>query len=179
MMRSSLIGSLASLLLLAGCPGPSSSGGFCDPNNLTDKPALCPDRLSFGFGQEFGSATFVGTSVPNTLTIRNGGIADLTIESVTLTGAAQFALSTSLPLPDGGHLLTLPASVPGDQTFFVQFLFTPAQPIAYTGEVTVKSNAANSPPADAGCSGGDWCFHLSGCGVPADGGTSACQRAVP
>lgn len=144
-----------------------------------DKPYLCPDRASLGFAQEFGSGTYIGTTPSNTLSIRNGGLEDLTIESVTFTGAPEFTVSTAFTQPDGGTQTTLPVTIPGNKNFFIRVLFAPKLAKSYEGMVTVKSNADNRPSPDAGCSGSDWCFPVSGCGVPADGGSSPCLRPIP
>ena len=178
MKRSSIIGSLASLLVFGGLSACSGTPTACDPNGpLLDKAQLCPDRYSLGFAQEFNSGTIIGTSPPNTLSIRNGGLQDLTIDSLEPTGASQFAVSYSYDLPDGGTGSTLPVSIPGNKHFFIQVLFTPTQSKLYNGLITVKSNAQNAPPPDAGC-GSDWCFPMTGCGVPADAGTAPwCLRS--
>jgi hypothetical protein len=178
MKRSSLIGLFASLLMLGalGCPDNSKP---CDPNApLKEKAQLCADRLSLGFGMEFGSGTYIGTSVPNTLSIRNGGLEDLIIDSVSLLGPKEFAMTVADP--DGGT--DVPITVPGNEHMFVQLTFAPKAAMFYDGGLVIKSNAENTPAADSTCGGGgsgEWCFKVTGCGVPADGGTSPCQRAIP
>ncbi len=195
MKRSSLIGCFASALLV-GCPGPGpGSSTACDPGSLMDKAQLCPDRLSFGFRQEFNSATFIGQGeqARESLYVRSGGLEDLNIESVNFTHDPAFEVCdlatsatkckgsdgklvefvVSMDFPDGG--MEPPATVRGNEHFFVQVLFTPKLPKLYNWTLTVKSNAQNHPPADAGC-GDDWCFLFSGCGVSPDGGSSCYPR---
>lgn len=195
MMRSSLIGCLASALLV-GCSG--SSGGTpkaCDPGVLMDKAHLCPDRLSFGFDQEYNSATYIGQGprARQSLNVRNGGLEDLIIEGITFTHDPSFAVCdlntdankckrsngslvefvVEMAFPDGG--LEPPGTVPGNKSLAVQVEFTPKLAKQYNWTLTVKSNAENRPPADAGC-GDDWCFLFSGCGVWPDGGSSCYPR---
>lgn len=187
MKRSSLIGCLASLSLF-GCP---SASGPCDPEVLGEKAQLCPDRLSLGFAQEFNSGTFIGTSVPNSLAVRNGGLEDLTIEEVTLSATdcpttvvkpgeamrscPRFSLAAGALLPDGGTDSSLPIVIPTYGNYFVTVFFAPTEAKVYSGVLTVKSNSSNTPP-DGGCAG-EWCFAVSGCGVrPDGGGTEHCLR---
>lgn len=130
----------------------------CDPDALLDKPQVCPDRASLGFAQEFNSGTFIGQKPQETLTIRNGGLADLEVTKVTFSGDSAFAMKVEPPVP---------ASVVGNKYLFINVIFAPTQAKAYSGTITVESNAENNPTQT---------FAVSGCGVPADGGTSPCYR---
>lgn len=178
MKRSSLIGLFASLLMLGalGCPDNSKP---CDPKApLKEKAQLCADRLSLGFGREFGSGTYIGTSIPNTLSIRNGGLEDLRIDTATLLGPKEFTMK--LADPDGGS--EAPLIVPGNEYAFIQVYFAPKAATFYDGGLVLKTNAENTPAADPSCGGGasdEWCFKVTGCGVPADGGTSPCVQPIP
>lgn len=158
MKRSLVIGFVCALSLTGflACGKPPVA---CDPDTLMTKPQLCPDRESLGFAQEFGSGTFIGTSVPETLGIKNGGVQDLAISSVTFTGDSAFTMSTEPAM--------IPATIKGGKNFFVRILFAPTAAKIYTGKLKIESNAENTPTRE---------FAVSGCGVPADGGVSPCYR---
>lgn len=165
MMRSVFVGCVSVVAILAsftGCQPPDSvcgfrpDGGKGDPEYLTPAAQACADRASLGFAQEFNSGTFIGTSAQETLTIRNGGIADLNISAASFSGDSAFMFSTQ---PE------VPAAIKGNKTFYMRVLFAPTEAKAYSGKITVQSNAANAPSLE---------FTVSGCGVPADGGTSPC-----
>lgn len=166
MTRSVLVGSLSVLGILAsftGCQAPESVCGFLpdggkgDPEYLTSGPQACADRASLGFAREFGSGTFIGVKPQDTLTIRNGGIADLAITSATYNGDPAFTLTT--------EPATLPANITGNKYFYMRVVFAPTEAKLYTGKITVLSNAENTPTRE---------FEISGCGVPMDGGSSPC-----
>jgi hypothetical protein len=172
MKRSLLIGCLSSLAILSGfasCGKPSDvvcgrlpDAGVAPPelaDSLTNAAQACSDRNSLGFGLEFKTGTRIGTSPQDSLTIKNGGLADLSIMSVNLSGDSAFKLTTE-PAID-----TLPAAIKGNKTFFMQVIFTPTEAKAYNAKITVQSNAENFPLKE---------FTLSGCGIPTDGGTSPC-----
>ncbi len=139
-----------------GCP---EAGKVCDPDFLADKAQVCADREGLGFGQEFGSGTFIGQKPQQTLLIRNGGADDLKIESVAVAGDPAFTFSY---VPE-----VFPATISANKTFFIRAEFAPTAAKRYEAKVTVTSNAENSPVKE---------FVVSGCGVPADGGTSPCYR---
>jgi hypothetical protein len=157
----SLLGIVASF---TGCQQTDSLCGFLpdggkgDPDYLTPEAQACPDRASLGFAQEFGSGTYIGTSVPDTLSIKNGGIADLSITSAVFSGDPAFKLETEPAVP---------GAIKGRKQLLLRVLFAPTEARLYTGKLTVQSNAANSPSLE---------FPVSGCGVPSDGGTSPCYR---
>lgn len=192
-MRRLLIGSLTSLLMF-GCHGGGAQPP-CTAGTYTDQAHLCPDRLSLGFDQEYNSATYLGTSPRNSLSIRNGGTKDLLVESVQFEHDAAFDvcdLSTSttqckrgdgskaefavqLAFPDGAT--APPSSIAGNKQLIVTVDFTPKLAKQYSFTLHLKTNAENAPPADAGC-GDDWCFQVSGCGLSLDGGSSCYPRAA-
>jgi hypothetical protein len=158
-MKRSIIGLLACVVIVSGfvaCSGKPSKA--CDPDYLTPKPQFCADRDSIGFAQEFGSGTLIGTHPDQTIMVRNGGLENLTVESAAVTGDPEFKFTYSPALP---------ASVPGNQNFFVRIEFTPALAKRYQAKLTLKTNAENFPTKE---------INISGCGVPADGGPSPCYR---
>ena len=131
---------------------------LCDADALLSKPQLCPDRDSLGFGLEFCSGTFIGSRPINALTLRNGGMDDLKLSSVTTSGDPAFKYTFSW----GSETSTV---VKGNKNVFIQVEFAPTAGVAYSGSISVASNAENSPNKT---------FAVSGCGVPADGGSSTC-----
>lgn len=159
MSRSLLVGCISSLAILSGFAACGKPPVACEADSLVDQAQLCPDRASLGFAQEFGSGTLIGQKPVNTLSMRNGGLTDLTIESATLTGDSAFKLTT--------NPATLPATIQGNKNFLAQIEFAPREARLYTAKLTVVSNAANTPNRE---------FEISGCGIPTDGGSSPCYR---
>jgi hypothetical protein len=143
---------------------PDGGVDICSKDNLQSTPTLCPDRLSLGFGQEFGTGTIIGQQPQNTISIRNNSTVPLTVASATLTGDSAFTLKVAYDT-DAGSMSALPADIAGNKDVYLQVIFAPTAAKGYTGSITVASNAANAPSQT---------FALSGCGVPADGGTSPC-----
>ena len=168
-MKRSLLVTCASVLWIlagfTGCQAPESVCGFLpdggqgDADYLTKEAQSCPDRGSLGFSREFGSGTFIGRQPQETLSIRNGGIADLTISTANYTGDSAFKVTTEPTM--------LPATIKGNKSFYVRVVFAPTEARLYTGKLTVQSNGENAPSQE---------FEISGCGVPDDGGTSPCYR---
>ncbi|HEY0881301.1 MAG TPA: hypothetical protein VGD87_07215 [Archangium sp.] len=160
MSRSLLVGSICSLAILSGFAACGKPPVACDGDSLVDQAQLCPDRASLGFAQEFGSGTRIGTRPINTLSMRNGGLTDLTINGASLSGDPAFKLTT---VPSA-----LPATIHGNKSFLAQIEFAPTEARLYTAKLIVESNAANTPTRE---------FEISGCGIPTDGGSSPCYRA--
>lgn len=109
---------------------------------------LMTDRDSLGFGGEFGSGAFVGTSVTNTLTLWNDGLEDLVISDITLEGQ-YFRLNDSdpnTPLPIGTAIQTYDRA-------FIQVFFEPDAAGDFTGTLTIQSNADNEPTKTIGLNG--------------------------
>ncbi len=165
-MKRMLIGCISSLAILSGfsaCGNPAvlpDGGSAICTGDYLDKPAqACADRLSLGFSREFGSGTFIGQRPQDTLSIKNGGIEDLKITSANLSGDSAFTLTT--------EPASLPADIKGNKYFYMRVVFAPTEARLYTGKIVVQSNGALSPSRE---------FELTGCGVPADGGTSPCYR---
>jgi len=121
------------ILALAACPG---------GNDLPVKPQLKLDRSSIGFGQEFGSGTFVGTSPQQSIQITNGGQQDLVISGTTLTGDPAFT-------KNGPSTTTLKSN---EQTF-VQLIFTPTAAGNFSAKLNIASNAENAPSQDVPVTG--------------------------
>jgi hypothetical protein len=140
--------------------------GPCDPDQLAAKAQLCPDRLSLGFGLEFNRGEFIGTSPIDNFVLRNGGVEDLVFNSVIVNGDSAFKYTASWDSDPNDA--TIPgATVKANQVVLVQVEFTPRAAKLYTGSLKIVSNAQNTP---------DLTLQVSGCGVPADGGTSPCYR---
>ncbi len=160
MKRSKFLAALGLVILMGLAACGNTAGKPCDGEFLAAKAQLCVDFDSLGFGQEFGTGTYIGTEPPRSLSITNGGITDLVLESVTTNGDPAFRYVASW---DGG--IGVGAVIKGKQKAFMTVYFKPAQAKAYTGNITIKSNAENAPSKSIG---------VSGCGVPADGGSSPC-----
>lgn len=159
MKRSLLVGCLSSLAILSGFTACGKAPVACDGDTLMEAAQACADRESLGFAREFGSGTFIGAKPQETLSIKNGGIADLNITSANLTGDSAFSLTT--------EPATLPATIAGNKYFYMRVVFAPTEARLYTGKITVLSNAENAPSRE---------FEVTGCGVPNDGGVSPCYR---
>ncbi len=164
MKRSTIVAAVSITLIFVSFAACGKAPKVCDPDSLLSKAQLCTDRDSLGFGQEFGSGTFIGTDVPESLSIRNGGIAPLNISAVTTSGDSQFRYIASWD--DNSTDGMIPATtVPGNKTVFIQVFFKPTQAKAYTGSLVITSDAENAPTKT---------LAVTGCGVPTDGGTSPC-----
>lgn len=158
-MKRTLLAGLTTIVILSGFASCGKPAVACDPDTLTERPQVCPDRDSLGFAQEFNSGTFIGAKPQESLIIRNGGLADLTVTAVNFSGDSAFTMTTEPAM--------LPAAVKGNKSFYIRVIFAPTEAKLYTGTVTMASNAENSP---------NKVFQISGCGVPNDGGTSPCYR---
>ncbi len=102
--------------------------------SLPQKPQLITDRDSLGFGQEFGSGTYIGTSTQNSLMIENQGLDPLVLNQVTIAGDSAFVL-------DPASSTTIKAKARA----FLRITFTPTQAKVYTATITIDSNAENTP----------------------------------
>jgi len=151
MTRSLLVGSIAGAILSI-FPACGKAPVPCDGDTLMDDPYSCPDRASLGFAQEFGSGTYIGQKPQESLSIRNGGVKDLQVSEVSFSGDSAFAMSVEPAAP---------TSVKGNKYIYMRVVFTPTEARAYSGTITVKSNAANAD-------GGQQVFAVTGCGVPQD-----------
>lgn len=165
-MKRLLVGCISSLAILSGFAGcgnpavlPDGGSAVCTGDYLSESAQACADRRSLGFSREFGSGTFIGFKPQDTLSIKNGGIADLVIQSANYSGDSAFTVTT--------EPATLPATIQGNKSFFMRVVFAPTEAKLYTGKIVVQSNAARDPSIE---------FEITGCGVPQDGGTSPCYR---
>jgi hypothetical protein len=129
----------------------------CAPDVLLDKAQSCPDHIAMQFGLEVRSGTRIGTAPIESVAIRNGGLEDLTISSVSVLGDSAFTVMTAPGM--------LPAAIKGKKNFIVTVAFAPTQAKLYTGSLSIVSNAQNTPTQ---------VIQLSGCGIPTDGGTTPC-----
>ena len=125
MNRPLLIGCLASLLILTGFSSCGKPPEVCDVGYYLSTPQLCPDVSSVGFGQEFRTGTIIGTRPQNSIDVRNGGTADLVVDSVTRTGDSAFSHDLIYTLPDGGSGTSVPATIPGGKHLFLRVVFAP------------------------------------------------------
>lgn len=123
----------------------------CGKEPLPQKPQLLVDRDSIGFSQEFGSGTFVGAKPQESLLITNGGLENLVINSVSLTGDSQFSVDGPSPClnTDGG----VPCEVKGKGRTFIRIIFAPTQERNYSASITINSNAENAPTKVVGVTG--------------------------
>jgi hypothetical protein len=126
----------------------------CGKQQLPEKPQLNLDRCSIGFAQEFGSGTTIGTRPQETLILENGGSTELTISSVTPSGADVSAFEITGPTK---------STLKGLERAYIRIVFAPTQERCYAMDMTINSNAENLPNA---------VVHVSGRGIPvgADGG---------
>ena len=115
------------LLALAGC-------ATSDPPT---NPQLVVNRDAVGFGGDSGFGAYVGTSRQDSIDIRNGGIQDLVVTSLTLAGDSNFTYATSAGV--------VPITIRGLQHMAVSFYFAPTAARAYSGTFTIASNATNAP----------------------------------
>ena len=148
-MRSWIRVVVGSLIIASGSGcGKEESDDPCQRESPLDRPQLCLDRESLGFGLEFDQGTYVGTRPQESLIVRNNGLQDLVIESVEQSGDSAFTL-------DG------PTSdvVKGKERAFLRVIFAPTEAREYEGSITVRSNAENAP---------EKVIALSGLGVDPD-----------
>lgn len=91
-----------------------------------------------------GLGTYVGTSRSDSLDIKNGGIQDMVVSGISISGDSAFTYTTSQPLP---------YTIPGLQHLFVTFYFAPTAARVYSASATIVSTAANDPSKTVGLSG--------------------------
>ncbi len=159
-------------LLIAGCivvafAACGNTPKECDPDALMQKAQICPDRTALGFDMEYGSATWIGVTKTDTFILRNGGVEDLTIQSVGTSGDSAFKFRASWDTDTTDAVIPGDVKVRGNKSVAIQIEFTPTQARLYQASLTVESNAQND---------GTLILKVSGCGVPTDGGVSSCYR---
>ena len=108
----------------------------CGKQQLPQNPQLRLDRCAVGFAQEFGSGTFIGTRPQESLIIENGGLSNLVISSVTTGGPDVSAFEVTGPTK---------TTLKGLERAYVRIVFTPTQERCYAMDMTIASNAENSP----------------------------------
>jgi hypothetical protein len=115
-LRVILVGLLVSLVV--GCREPI-------PENA--QLTIDPEKIDF-------ESRYIGTEPQMSLSLHNDGLADLVISGVDKTG-------------DGAFTMTGPVetTVKGLDVTFIRFLFRPTAARAYSGSITIRSNAQNSP----------------------------------
>lgn len=103
--------------------------------DIPQKPQIEPDRTEIQFGGEFADAVWVGTTVRETLQLKNGGAEILEISEVAVSGtdAALF----------GAKIDT--KSVDTEQKAFVELSYAPDAVGKHSAVLTVTSNAENTP----------------------------------
>lgn len=139
---------VAIFLALVGCGQP--------PAKLPQKPQLLADRDSIGFGQEYGSGTYIGTKPQESLLLENRGLDTLTIENVALVGDPEITMDPPASL-----------TIKGNDHTFIRVFFEPKLVKNYSATITITSNAENfpqkiitvtgrgiKPPTDGGTDGG-------------------------
>ena len=130
----------------------------CGPPQPKETPQIFTDRTKIGFGQESNSATFIGTTGFGTLYIRNDGVQNLVLNSVSVEGA-RFATDGATSTTLGFHDVST-----------VEVRFTPTAAQLYPGTLTITSNAENEPTVTV---------TLSGCGVVSPNpDLSYCEKAT-
>lgn len=112
---------------------------------MPEKPQLLVDRDSIGFGQEFDRGTYVGAKPQESLLISNGGLENLVISNVAITGDSAFSIDGPSPClgADGGTVM--PCEVKGKGRTFLRIIFAPTQAKEYAASIVIDSNAENSP----------------------------------
>jgi len=125
--------------------GPTPDAGRCvmpdagppDAGLLPADPWITADRPALRFGAEFGTGVYVGTSVSETLQVRNFGQAPLVLSDITASGpdVALFTIDRSaLGTPIAtGHSASIPV------------LYQPLGAGGASASLVITSNGANVP----------------------------------
>jgi hypothetical protein len=116
----------------------------CSRSDPPRNPQIVVNRETVDFGMSAGLGTYVGTSRSDSLDIKNGGIQDMVVNSISISGDSNFTYTTSQPLP---------YTVPGLQHLFVTFYFAPTAARVYSASATIVSTAANNPSKSVSLSG--------------------------
>jgi hypothetical protein len=103
--------------------------------SIPQEPQIKTDRDSMGFGLEFNSGTYIGTSPTNSLLIENMGSKDLVISGVDLTNDDGVF---SVPVLSA-------TTVKYGKSSVLQEIFTPTQARDYSGQLIIHTNASNEP----------------------------------
>jgi hypothetical protein len=147
------------LLALAGC-------GEGEEIKLEKGPYLQVDRESLGFGLEFGSGTFIGTTGFNSLYLENRGDQPLKLTGVSKTGNAAFTLRLPTELAEGQPLV-----LESLKRAFIEVQFKPQDVKLYQGVLAIKWDNAGTEVTKE--------IALSGCGIrpPNDTLPEVCKPA--
>ncbi len=115
-------------------------------------PQIKLDKSSMGFGQEFGTSTYLGTQTTDTLIVMNEGQQDLVIASASKSGdtTSSFTIDSVTATP-----------IKYKDEGFIRVIFKPRDAGIVTATMTIDSNAENAPTLDV---------TLSGRGMDRDGG---------
>jgi len=116
----------------------------CSRSDPPRNPQIVLNREAVDFGTSAGLGTYVGTSRSDSLDIKNGGIQDMVVNSISVSGDSVFTYTTSQPLP---------YTVPGLQHLFVTFYFAPTAAQAYSASAMILSTASNAPMKTVSLSG--------------------------
>lgn len=116
----------------------------CSRSDPPRNPQITVNRDTVDFGTSAGLGTYVGTYRSDSLDIKNGGVQDMVVSSISISGDSGFTYTTSQPLP---------YTVPGLQHLFVTFYFSPAAAGSYSATATIVSNASNDPNKAVGLRG--------------------------
>lgn len=118
-------------LSIAGCTGLTSAGTPAAKTNstVTSSGTLAASTASLNFGN-----VVVGWSSPQTLTLTNTGTATVTISQATFTGAG-FGVVGGMPS----------ASIAAGQSGAYQIQFAPTSVGSVSGNMSIVSNATDSP----------------------------------
>lgn len=107
-------------------------------------PQIALDKGSMGFGQEFGTGTWLGTQTTDTLIVMNEGQQDLVIASASKSGdtTGSFIIDSvwNQPIPYNGQ-------------GFIRVIFRARDAGVATATMTITSNAENYPTLDVPLSG--------------------------
>jgi hypothetical protein len=114
------------LLVLAACE-----------KEVPREPQVSVDHDTIPF-----DTVYVGAAPQSSLAIQNDGLEDLVLSSVTLSGDSAFTM-------DGPLTTTLAYK----KRTYVRVIFAPTEAKAYTGTITIASNAANSPSLQVAITG--------------------------
>jgi hypothetical protein len=124
---------VATALSLSGCVGLTGAGTPQGKSNTTSNPAslgtLAANATSFSFG-----SVAAGSTGTQNLTLTNTGSATVTISQVTID-AAGFSMVGSMSA----------VTIAAGQSRTFQMIFTPAKAGAVSGNMSITSDATNSP----------------------------------
>ncbi len=120
-------------------PGQLTAGAGSNTNTSTATLTVAvpaPTVVLSNASLAFASRTVNTTSPPQTVTLTNGGNANLVISSITSTG--DFGYTTTCPI-------STPPIAPASPACNINVTFTPLTVGAINGNVTIVSNAVGSP----------------------------------